>query len=63
MLFDFDTVNQDLEFVSWGGTGFSKISNPDPSGINTSDNVGQYTHAGNDSGLENDLVDLSLIHI
>ena len=48
MLFDFDTVNQDLEFVSWGGTGFSKISNPDPSGINTSDNVGQY---------------LSLIHI
>ena len=56
MLFDFDTVNQDLQFVSWGGTGFSKISNPDPSGINTSDNVGQYTHAGNDSGLENDLV-------
>ena len=56
MLFDFDTVNQDLDFVSWGGTGFSKVSNPDPTGINTSANVGQYTHAGNDSGLENDLV-------
>ena len=35
MLFDFDTVNQDLDFVSWGGTGFSKVSNPDPTGINT----------------------------
>ena len=56
MLFDFDTVNQDLDFVSWGGTGFSKVSNPDATGINTSANVGQYTHAGNDSGLENDLV-------
>ena len=56
MLFDFDTVNQDLQFVSWGGTGFSKVSNPDATGINTSANVGQYTHAGNDSGLENDLV-------
>ena len=56
MLFDFDTVNEDLDFVSWGGTGFSKVSNPDPTGINTSANVGQYTHAGNDSGLENDLV-------
>jgi hypothetical protein len=56
MLFDFDTVNQDLDFVSWGGTGFNKVSNPDATGINTSANVGQYTHAGNDSGLENDLV-------
>ena len=56
MLFDFDTVNQDLPFVSWSGTGFAKISNPDPTGINTSANVGEYTHAGNDSGLENDLV-------
>ena len=56
MLFDFDTVNTDLAFVSWGGTGFAKIANPDASGINVSDNVAQYTHAGNDSGLENDLV-------
>ena len=56
MLFDFDTVNTDLAFTSWGGTGFAKITNPDASGINVSDNVAQYTHAGNDSGLENDLV-------
>ncbi|QMU64404.1 MAG: T9SS type A sorting domain-containing protein [Flavobacteriaceae bacterium] len=56
MLFDFDTTNQDLAFTSWGGTGFAKIANPDPTGINTSANVGEYTHAGNDSGLENDLV-------
>ncbi len=56
MLFDFDTTNQDLAFTSWGGTGFAKVTNPDKTGINTSDNVGQYTHAGNDSGLENDLV-------
>ena len=56
MLFDFDTVNTELDFVSWSGTGFAKISNPDATGINTSANVGQYTHAGNDSGLENDLI-------
>jgi hypothetical protein len=56
MLFDFDTVNEDLAFVSWGGTGFNKISNPDASGINTSAHVGEYSHSGNDSGLENDLV-------
>ena len=56
MLFDFDTTNQDVGFESWGGTGFEKIANPDKSGINTSDNVAKYTHAGNDSGLENSLV-------
>jgi len=56
MLFDFDNTNQDVAFVSWAGTGFAKVANPDPSGINTSANVGEYTHAGNDSGLENDLV-------
>ena len=56
MLFDFDTTNQEVGFVSWAGTGFAKIANPDKSGINLSDNVGEYTHAGNDSGLENDLV-------
>ena len=56
MLFDFDTTNQDVAFESWGGTGFAKIANPDASGINTSTNVGEYTHAGNDSGLENSLV-------
>jgi len=57
LLFDFDTTNPDVGFVSWAGTGFAKIANPDASGINVSANVGQYTHAGNDSGLENDLVD------
>jgi len=56
MLFDFDTTNQDVGFESWGGTGFAKVENPDKSGINTSDNVAEYTHAGNDSGLENSLV-------
>ena len=56
MLFDFDTTNQDVAFVSWASTGFAKVANPDKTGINTSDNVAEYTHAGNDSGLENDLV-------
>lgn len=56
ILFDFDTTNQNVAFVSWAGTGFAKVANPDKTGINTSDNVAEYTHAGNDSGLENDLV-------
>lgn len=56
MLFDFDTTNTEVGFESWGGTGFAKVANPDKSGINTSDNVAEYTHAGNDSGLENSLV-------
>ena len=57
MLFDFDTTNENVGFESWSGTGFAKIANPDASGINVSGNVGQYTHAGNNSGLENSLVD------
>lgn len=56
ILFDFDTTNENVGFESWSGTGFAKIANPDVSGINTSANVGEYTHAGNDSGLENSLV-------
>ena len=56
MLFDFDTTNADIGFGSWGGVGFAKITNPDKSGINVSDNVGEYTYNGNDAGLENDLV-------
>ena len=56
MLFDFDTTNADIGFGSWGGVGFAKIVNPDKSGINLSDNVGEYTYNGNDAGLENDLV-------
>jgi len=55
-LFDFDTTNTAVGFESWGGTGFAKIANPDATGINTSNFVGEYTHAGNDSGLENSLV-------
>ena len=39
MLFDFDTTNQDVAFVSWASTGFAKVANPDKTGINTSDNV------------------------
>lgn len=56
MLFDFDTTNEDIGFESWAGTGFAKIANPDKTGINISDNVAEYTHAGNDSGLENSTV-------
>ncbi len=56
MLFDFDTTNAGIGFGSWGGVGFSKIENPDKSGINVSDNVGEYTYNANDAGLENDLV-------
>ena len=56
MLFDFDTTNADIGFGSWDGVGFAKIVNPDKSGINVSDNVGEYTYNGNDAGLENDLV-------
>ena len=56
MLFDFDTTNADIGFGSWGGVGFAKIVNPDKSGINVSDNVGEYTYNGNDAGLENNLV-------
>jgi hypothetical protein len=56
MLFDFDTTNENVGFESWGGVGFEKIVNPDKSGINVSDHVGQYTYNGNDAGLENSLV-------
>jgi hypothetical protein len=56
VLFDFDTTNENIGFESWGGVGFDKIENPDKSGINVSDNVGQYTHNDNDAGLENSLV-------
>ena len=56
VLFDFDTTNANLAFTSWGGVGFAKIDNPDKSGINVSNNVGEYTYKGNSAGLENDLV-------
>lgn len=57
VLFDFDANSGDIGFSSWGGTEFAKIENPDKSGINTSDYVGKYIHGGNDSGLQNNLVD------
>ena len=56
VLFDFDTTNANLAFTSWEGVGFAKIDNPDKSGINVSNNVGEYTYKGNSAGLENDLV-------
>ena len=56
MLFDFDTTNTNVGFESWGGVGFAVIENPDVSGINVSDNVGEYTYNGGSAGLENSLV-------
>jgi len=56
MLFDFDTTNTNIGFESWGGVGFAVIENPDQSGINISDNVGEYTYNGGSAGLENSLV-------
>lgn len=51
MLFDFDTTNTNIGFESWGGVGFAVIENPDVSGINVSDNVGEYTYNGGSAGL------------
>lgn len=56
VLFDFDTTNENIGFESWGGVGFAKIENPDKSGINVSDKVGEYTYNGGNAGLENSLV-------
>ena len=56
MLFDFDTTNTNIGFESWGGVGFAVIENPDVSGINVSDHVGEYTYNGGSAGLENSLV-------
>jgi hypothetical protein len=56
MLFDFDTTNTNVGFESWGGVGFAVIENPDKSGINVSNNVGEYTYNGGSAGLENSLV-------
>ena len=55
ILFDFDTTNTNVGFESWGGVGFAAIENPDKSGINISDNVGEYTYNGGDAGLENSI--------
>ena len=53
MLIDFETPQTDAGWGSWGGAGFEKIDNPDPSGINTSAKVGKYTVPGGDAGIEN----------
>jgi len=52
---DFDGA--DLVFEGWNGSGFAAIENPHSEGINTSANVAEFTHAGNDwwSGLASTL--------
>ena len=44
-----DYDGTDLGFASWASATWSSVANPDPTGINTSDNVGQFGHAGNNS--------------
>ena len=47
-------LETDATWTSWGSSaGFAKIDNPDKSGINTSEKVGQYTVPNGDEGLEN----------
>ena len=54
MLIDFEAPETDATWTSWGSSaGFTKIDNPDKSGINTSEKVGQYTVPNGDEGLEN----------
>jgi hypothetical protein len=55
MLFDFDKVNADTIFQSgwngtWPNTAFAKVANPDPTGINTSANVGEFIANGGANG-------------
>jgi hypothetical protein len=57
MLIDFETPQTDATWGSWGGAGFEKIDNPDPTGINTSAKVGKYTVPDGDAGIENNDVD------
>ena len=57
MLIDFETPQTDAGWGSWGGAGFEKIDNPDPTGINTSAKVGKYTVPGGNAGIENNDVD------
>ena len=46
MMFDFETDETDTPFVSWGSAGFAEIPNPAPDAVNSSSNVGQFTHPG-----------------
>lgn len=41
-----DFEDNDVSFASWGSAGFAKVANPDASGLNVSDNVGEFTHDG-----------------
>tara|TARA_B110000208_G_scaffold66775_1_gene86524 strand:- start:1064 stop:2413 length:1350 start_codon:yes stop_codon:yes gene_type:complete len=46
VLFDYETTATSGGFGSWGSAGFAQINNPDQTGINTSANVGEFTHDG-----------------
>jgi hypothetical protein len=62
MLIDFEAPETDATWDSWGSSaGFAKIDNPDKSGINTSEKVGQYTVPNEDEGLENGDVNGSIL--
>ena len=54
--FPFDFETSSIGFGSCGSAGFAQITNPDPSGINTSLNVGEFTHDGTGGyiGIESD---------
>ena len=56
MLFDFETNTTSGGFGSWGSAAFTQIANPDASGINTSANVGEFSHDGTGGfvGIESD---------
>ncbi len=48
-----DYDGTEMEFMGWNDSEYAKVENPHKKGINTSDNVAQFSHAGNDwwSGL------------
>lgn len=56
VLFDYETPDTDTAFGSWGSAGFEQVSNPDPDVVNSSANVGKFTHPGGSwtSGIESD---------
>ncbi|MDG1731291.1 MAG: T9SS type A sorting domain-containing protein [Algibacter sp.] len=46
VLVDYETPGTSSSFGSWGSAGFAQIVNPDQTGLNTSANVGEFTHDG-----------------
>lgn len=56
VLFDYETPDTDTAFGSWGSAGFEQVSNPYPNVVNSSANVGKFTHPGGSwtSGIESD---------